>query len=58
MKTAFDYIVIGSGSGGSAVARRLHDAGADVAVIEAGKSTLGVAEIEDPSAWFALQSGA
>lgn len=58
MKTAFDYIVIGSGSGGSAVARRLHDAGADVAVIEAGKSTFGVAEIEDPSAWFGLQSGA
>jgi len=58
MKTSFDYIVIGSGSGGSAVARRLHDAGADVAVVEAGKSSFGVAEIEDPKAWFGLQSGA
>lgn len=58
MGQGFDYIVIGSGTGGSAVARRLHDAGATVAVIEAGKSTLGVPEIEDPSQWFGLQSGA
>ncbi|SFJ10376.1 GMC family oxidoreductase [Celeribacter neptunius] len=58
MPEGFDYIVIGSGSGGAAVARRLHDAGARVAVIEAGRSTLGVAEIEDPSQWFGLQSGA
>lgn len=58
MKTSFDYIVIGSGSGGAAVARRLHDAGADVAVVEAGRSSFGVNDIEDPSNWFALQTGA
>lgn len=58
MKTSFDYIIIGSGSGGSAVARRLHDAGADVAVVEAGHSSFGVPDIEDPSKWFSLQSGA
>ncbi|PLS22929.1 GMC family oxidoreductase [Neptunicoccus cionae] len=57
MKTGFDYIVIGSGSGGAAVARRLHDAGADVAMIEAGKSSFGIAEIEDPARWFSLQTG-
>nr|WP_319250802.1 GMC family oxidoreductase [uncultured Celeribacter sp.] len=57
MQTSFDYIVVGSGSGGAVVARRLHDAGAAVAVIEAGASTLGVPEIEDPSKWFGLQSG-
>jgi choline dehydrogenase len=57
MKTSFDYIVIGSGSGGCAVARRLHDAGADVAVVEAGKSSFGIADIENPKAWFSLQSG-
>ena len=33
---AFDVIVIGSGSGGAVVARRLVDAGASVCVIEAG----------------------
>jgi choline dehydrogenase len=58
MKASFDYIVIGSGSGGAAVARRLHDAGADIAVIEAGRSSFGVSAIEDPSKWFSLQKGA
>jgi choline dehydrogenase len=33
---SYDVIVIGSGSGGSVVARRLVDAGADVCLIEAG----------------------
>lgn len=55
---SYDYIVVGSGSGGAPVARRLSDAGAEVAVVEAGQSTFGVPEIEDPAGWFALQQGA
>ncbi|MBT9385182.1 GMC family oxidoreductase [Pseudooceanicola sp. CBS1P-1] len=52
-----DYIVVGSGSGGAPVVRRLLEAGASVILIEAGESTLGVPEIEDAAGWFALQSG-
>lgn len=49
-----DYIVIGSGSGGAAVTRRLVDAGAEVALIEAGPPGFGVPEIEDPIRWVPL----
>jgi len=52
-----DFIVVGSGSGGSAVARRLFEAGASVTVIEAGPDPKGAPEIEDPSRWFGLQGG-
>ena len=58
LKHAYDYIVIGSGSGGSAVTRRLVDAGADVLLIEAGASDLGVAGIADPAQWMSLGRGA
>jgi choline dehydrogenase-like flavoprotein len=34
--TSFDVVVVGSGSGGAVVARRLVDAGMRVCVIEAG----------------------
>lgn len=57
LKRAYDYIVIGSGSGGSAVTRRLVDAGADVLLIEAGSSDLGVADIADPGKWMSLGRG-
>jgi choline dehydrogenase len=40
--------VIGAGSGGAAVARRLVDAGADVLLIEAGPSGIGIADIARP----------
>src|SRR5436190_8404561 len=33
---SYDVIVVGSGSGGAVVARRVHDAGASVLVLEAG----------------------
>lgn len=56
--STYDYIVVGSGSGGAPVARRLLDAGADVVVVEAGRSTFGVPDIEDPASWFGLQSSA
>ncbi|MBN8293677.1 GMC family oxidoreductase [Rhodobacter sp. NTK016B] len=57
MAGAFDILVVGSGSGGAPVARRLADAGARVAVIEAGSDPLGDPVVADPAQWFALQSG-
>ena len=54
LKPAYDFIVVGAGSGGSAVTRRLVDAGADVLLIEAGPPGIGVAEIDEPSKWVPL----
>jgi choline dehydrogenase len=53
-KAAYDFIVVGAGSGGAAVTRRLVDAGADVLLIEAGPPGIGIAEIDDPSKWVSL----
>jgi choline dehydrogenase len=58
LKSAYDYIVVGAGSGGAAVTRRLVDAGADVLLIEAGPPGIGVAEIDDPGKWVSLGRGA
>lgn len=58
LKPAYDYIVIGSGSGGSPVVRRLIDGtDATVLLIEAGQSGIGVAEIDDPREWVSLGRG-
>jgi choline dehydrogenase len=54
---SFDYVVIGSGSGGCVVARRLVDAGASVAVIEAGGPPTDPA-IHDPGRWPELSLSA
>ena len=58
LKSAYDYIVVGAGSGGAAVTRRLVDAGADVLLIEAGPPGIGVAEIDDPGKWVSLDRSA
>lgn len=54
LKPSYDIIVVGSGSGGAAVTRRLVDAGAEVLLIEAGPAGIGIAEIDDPSKWVPL----
>jgi choline dehydrogenase len=57
LKSGYDYIVVGSGSGGCAVTRRLVDAGAEVLLIEAGPAGIGIAEIDDPAQWVPLGRG-
>ncbi|HEX7790232.1 MAG TPA: GMC family oxidoreductase N-terminal domain-containing protein [Afipia sp.] len=58
LKSAYDYIVVGAGSGGAAVTRRLVDAGAEVLLIEAGPPGIGVVEIDDPAKWMSLARSA
>jgi choline dehydrogenase len=56
---AYDYIVVGAGSGGCPVVRRLVErTDASVLLIEAGPPGLGIAEIDDPTAWVGLGRGA
>jgi len=55
---AYDYVIVGGGSAGCVVARRLIDnTDATVLVIEAGPSDAGIAEIADPARWVSLMGG-
>jgi choline dehydrogenase len=55
--TSSDYIVIGAGSSGSVVARRLLDAGHTVLVLEAGSADTDP-NIHSPQGWPLLLTGA
>src|SRR5262245_3746167 len=49
---SYDYVVVGAGSAGCVIARRLLDgANATVLVLEAGESDEGVQSITNPSQW-------
>lgn len=55
LKAAYDYIVVGAGSGGCVMARRLTErTDASVLLIEAGEASFGVPEIDDPTQWVSL----
>ncbi len=55
MKRGYDYIVLGAGSGGCVVTRRLVErTSAQVLLIEAGEPSFGAPEIEDPARWVPL----
>jgi len=51
---AYDFIVVGSGSGGAVATRRLVDAGAEVLLVEAGGDGRGAEVLEDPRRWISI----
>lgn len=58
LRPAYDYVVVGGGAGGCAVARRLaEDPAAQVLLIEAGPSDENVEAIHDAASWTTLLGG-
>src|SRR5271165_2422354 len=56
---AYDYVIIGGGSAGCVLARRLIErTDATVLLIEAGPSDAGIEAIHDPARWVSLLRGA
>lgn len=55
LEKAYDYVVVGAGSGGLPVVRRLIErTDATVLLVEAGEAGFGIAEIDDPGEWVPL----
>ncbi|MBO6675247.1 MAG: GMC family oxidoreductase N-terminal domain-containing protein [Rhizobiales bacterium] len=58
LKTSYDVIIVGAGSGGCVVARRLIDqTNARVLLVEAGRADHNAALLLDPTAWIPLAGG-
>jgi choline dehydrogenase len=58
IRKAYDVIIIGAGSGGCVIARRLVDGSdARILLIEAGSSDYRAASLMDPTAWIPLAGG-
>ncbi|MEO1020858.1 MAG: GMC family oxidoreductase N-terminal domain-containing protein [Pseudomonadota bacterium] len=58
LQPVYDYVVIGSGSGGAAVTRRLIEGSdAEILLIEAGKLGLDEDAVLDPTRWVSLTRG-
>ena len=55
----YDFVIVGGGSGGAVVARRLAErSDATILLIEAGPTDVGVAAIDDAGRWTSLLRGA
>lgn len=58
LKTSYDVIIVGAGSGGCVVARRLIDqTDARVLLVEAGRADYNATPLLDPTAWIPLAGG-
>ncbi|MEO0384756.1 MAG: GMC family oxidoreductase N-terminal domain-containing protein [Pseudomonadota bacterium] len=58
LEKAYDVIIVGAGSGGCVVARRLIDqTDARVLLVEAGQADYHAAPLRDPTAWIPLAGG-
>jgi choline dehydrogenase len=59
LASEYDFIIVGGGSGGSVVARRLAErSDATILLIEAGPPDIGIAAIDDAARWTSLLRGA